>query len=300
MNIATTKYRFRPGAASLRSWRLVPVWLVILALATVACSSEPEPTPEPEPKVPVTCEDGTTEWLPDGDEDDVPDEPACDQDSVLFDCDPQDPTVGYPILGYPDADEDGYTLPEAKPLCPADGASRDIRNAESDCDDSDPAIHPGADEICDDGIDQDCSGADLSCSEVDGDGDGYAASEGDCDDADPSVNPDASETCNGQDDDCDGSVDEDVLTTYHLDYDGDGYGDAALSTQACDPPPYYTTNGEDCDDTDPEVNPGAPEICNDGLDNDCDGDGCLLSQTVDLSAADAKLVGEQVGDHAVK
>jgi hypothetical protein len=32
-----------------------------------------------------------------------------------------------------------------------------------DCDDGDPAIYPGAAELCDDGIDQDCSGADLAC-----------------------------------------------------------------------------------------------------------------------------------------
>lgn len=33
---------------------------------------------------------------------------------------------------------------------------------EGDCDDSNASINPEAEEICDDGIDQDCSGADLT------------------------------------------------------------------------------------------------------------------------------------------
>jgi hypothetical protein len=36
-------------------------------------------------------------------------------------------------------------------------------DTEVDCDDSNPAINPGTVEICDDGIDQDCNGYDLSC-----------------------------------------------------------------------------------------------------------------------------------------
>jgi hypothetical protein len=35
----------------------------------------------------------------------------------------------------------------------------------------------------------------------------------------------------------------------------------------------YTVDAGDCDDSDPAVNPGESEVCGDGLDNDCDGDG---------------------------
>ena len=77
---------------------------------------------------------------------------------------------------------------------------------QGDCDDSDPTINPDATEICGDGIDQDCSGSDLSCNDVDNDGDGYAETRGDCNDSNTAVHPGAEEVCgDGIDQDCDGS-----------------------------------------------------------------------------------------------
>ena len=80
--------------------------------------------------------------------------------------------------------------------------------SEGDCAEGDATVYPGAFEICDDGIDQDCDGEDVSCSAVDDDGDGFSEDHGDCDDEDPAVYPRADEVANGIDDDCDGEVDE--------------------------------------------------------------------------------------------
>ena len=104
----------------------------------------------------------------------------------------------------------------------------DTHNESVDCDDSNPAVHPDAAEVCN-GIDDDCDGAideglPVYSSWVDGDGDGYGDPEApkvetcdeqgrvvlaaDCDDADPGIHAFAAEDCNnGVDDDCDGRTD---------------------------------------------------------------------------------------------
>ena len=164
-----------------------------------------------------------------------------------------------------------------------------------DCDDADPAVYPGADELCGTGIDEDCDAyvdeddaVDAITWYQDGDGDGYGdafasqlacdappdhvADASDCDDVDPAVNPAADELCNGLDDDCDGDVDgEDAVdvVTWYLDDDGDGYGDAAVWEVQCDAPPDHVADGTDCNDASVFVHPGAAEVCN-GIDDDCD------------------------------
>ncbi len=143
-----------------------------------------------------------------------------------------------------------------------------------------------------DGGGTDGGGTDSGTTEpspVDADGDGWT-SEQDCDDDDPLVHPDADETCNGKDDNCDGLVDDadpDVVDqgTFYADTDGDGYGDPTVVVLACEAPDGYVSDDSDCLDSNPEVRPGAEEICGDGLDNDCDGTpaDCLLVGTWDLS-----------------
>ncbi len=61
-----------------------------------------------------------------------------------------------------------------------------------------------------------------------------------------------------------------ALQISYRDADFDGYGDPNNSVRGCGVPLFYVSNNLDCDDTNPTVYPGAPEIC-DGLDNNCNG-----------------------------
>ncbi len=188
---------------------------------------------------------------------------------------------------YADADGDGYgNLSVTTQACSAPVGY--VSNS-TDCDDNNGAVNPGATEVCN-SIDDDCDGAIdegvtlTFYADADGDGYGnaavtaqgcsapvgYVADATDCDDNNGAVNPGATEVCNSIDDDCDGSIDEGVLNTYYADADGDGYGNAAVSTTGCSAPVGYVADATDCDDNNGAVNPGATEVCN-GIDDDCDG-----------------------------
>jgi hypothetical protein len=81
------------------------------------------------------------------------------------------------------------------------------------------------------------------------------------------------EACNGKDDDCDGDTDEIGAAGclfYHQDGDGDGYGGPETGC-VCGPTEEYPANVEDdCDDTNPDVHPGAQELCATPFDDNCD------------------------------
>jgi hypothetical protein len=114
---------------------------------------------------------------------------------------------------------------------------------------------------------------------TDADGDGYYAEVDDCDDTNPDIYPGATEHCNLLDDNCNGIVDDnaDECEIYYMDADADGYGDSSDFRCLCEMDcPYCAVEGNDCDDNDDSIYPGATEVC-DGIDNDCDGiidEGC--------------------------
>jgi hypothetical protein len=106
------------------------------------------------------------------------------------------------------------------------------------------------------------------------DGDGFTEQEGDCDDRANTAYPGALEYCDGIDNDCDDWIDEDDAvnkTTWYADADGDGFGTALYTVEACTAPDDFVSNNTDCNDLEVTAYPGAPELCDNGLDNDCDG-----------------------------
>ncbi|MFH1463311.1 MAG: MopE-related protein [Pseudomonadota bacterium] len=174
--------------------------------------------------------------------------------------------------------------PEDTGAPPAD-LDGDGFDASQDCDDQDPAVHPGATEVCD-GVDDDCDGlTDEDMPDADGDGvcdgidpeecdgldnDGDGLVDEDFGDSDGDGTPDCldEELCDGLDNDGDGLVDEDTPDT-----DGDGFCDG-LDHEACD---GLDNDGdgltdEDFSDTDADgiADCMDREEC-DGLDNDGDG-----------------------------
>ena len=121
---------------------------------------------------------------------------------------------------YPDADNDGYASSfGGVRACQAPSGYLAVSDArDHDCDDADPAISPGAQEVCDDDDnDEDCDGR-----------------------------------VNDADDDTLGQ------TTWFYDADGDGYGTTAISYDACgEQPPYFSDQDGDCNDSNASIYPGA-------------------------------------------
>lgn len=73
--------------------------------------------------------------------------------------------------------------------------------------------------------------------------------------------------------------------TSYRDADGDGFGDLAVQSQACQVPAGYVLTPGDCDDTSASRHPGALELCN-GIDDDCDGEVDEAGESYCESAAD--------------
>jgi hypothetical protein len=248
------------------------------------CPSDPNKT------TPGACGCGVSDTDSDGDG-----TPDCNDGCPN---DPAKTSPGTCGCGVSDTDSDGDGTLDCNDGCPNDPAKTSpgacgcgVSDADSDgdgtldCDDGCPSdpnkISPGAcgcgvvdtdsdgdgTPDCNDGCPNDPNkttpgGCGCGVSDADSDGDGTP----DCTDGCPSdpdkVTPGA----------CGCGVPDTAQQLWYPDADGDGYGDSASSgTLDCVQPSGFVESNTDCDDGDPSVNPGAEELCGDGIDNDCDG-----------------------------
>ena len=108
---------------------------------------------------------------------------------------------------------------------------------------------------------------------------GYVTNDLDCDDGDPNEHPNQ---------------------IWYKDADSDGYSDGVVNTTFCTRPTNFKVFSElisisgDCDDTDQNQSPGAPEVCNEEDDN-CDGqtdEGCVFSNPPEADAGSNQTVVE--------
>lgn len=185
----------------------------------------------------------------------------------------------------------------------------------ADCDDTNPAVHPLAPEVCDRlDVDEDCNPCTVAgTADGDADRDTYRSAAcrnafhgaapicsrdvtvgaervrgRDCDDANADVHPDQTESCNQIDDNCNSDIDEELTRTqWYRDRDQDGHGDPrATAVTYCanpsTPTAQYATSNDDCDDTDAFTYAGAEERCDGrGRDENCNesiDEGCACNE----------------------
>ena len=271
----------------------------LLPFLVLGCFEEPKTDDTAPPDIPRIDNDGDGYSMDEGD--------CSDADATMYPgateyCDGKDNNCNGAvdegavdaITWYRDADDDAYGDPDNTQAACEQPAGYVEDN--TDCNDDAFEANPNHDEICDD-IDNDCDeeideddATDAPTWYRDDDGDGYGTEKsimiqcdqpsgygpdaGECDDTDASINPGTDELCDEIDNDCDGDIDEDSAadaTTWYQDADSDGYGDATVSTPACEQPSGYVEEGTDCDDADASAAPDLDEVC-DTIDNDCDGD----------------------------
>jgi len=184
------------------------------------------------------------------------------------DCDDTNALINPNTIWYADADQDGYGDPN---------------NFTTSCLTPPGAVLNGDD--CDDTNNQLTV---VTMYYVDADGDGFGDNAtgveqcaqpantvtigGDCDDMNDQIYPGATEICDNLDNNCDGNTDEGLPTiTYYEDLDLDGFGSNVTLTSCDSLGAGYVLVTGDCNDNNNQIYPGAMEVIDNGVDENCDG-----------------------------
>ncbi len=188
--------------------RSIPLLLLLLLLAMGCPTEQPRDTGPKDWDVDgwygrADCDDGDREINPDASE-------ICDGKDN--DCDGEiDEDFADSLTWWADSDGDGYGDPLVRTQhCEQPEGWVDDN---TDCDDGDASVFPGAEETWYDGVDGDCDR--QSDHDADGDGWDWEGTGGrDCDDDDPSVYPGPLDWQDGADSDCDGYADVSPLAEH--------------------------------------------------------------------------------------
>ncbi|MEN9942843.1 MAG: hypothetical protein RLZZ91_844, partial [Bacteroidota bacterium] len=191
------------------------------------------------------------------------------------------------ITYYADNDGDSFGNPNASLSACSQPVGYVTNN--SDCNDANAIIKPGAVELCN-LVDDNCNGqvneglvfanyyidtdqdgfgagtAINSCTPIFGN---YVTNNFDCNNNNANIRPNAAEICNSIDDNCNNLIDDGLtFVNYYIDTDGDGFG-AGVATNSCiNPGSGYSTNNSDCNNTNASIRPSASEVCNE-IDDNC-------------------------------